>query len=92
MLLCMRVRLCRTSGPCAPSFPNGCPRCLRAVSSRYVYDDLSLEIVCMLMVLIKPNHVEVLPGGLAGIPEGLKRLEEGRVSAVKLVAHPQETA
>ena len=44
------------------------------------------------MASLQPNHVEVLPGGLAGIPEGLKRLEEGRVSAAKLVAHPQETA
>lgn len=40
---------------------------------------------------IKPNNVEVLPGGLAGIPKGLERLKQG-VSAVKLVARPQETA
>lgn len=41
---------------------------------------------------IKPNQVEVLPDGLAGIPEGLKRLEAGQVSLLKLVVHPQETA
>jgi len=40
---------------------------------------------------IKPNRVEVLPDGLAGIPGGLKRLELGQVSRSKLVAHPQET-
>ncbi|OCH89713.1 GroES-like protein [Obba rivulosa] len=40
---------------------------------------------------IKPNPVEVLPNGLAGIPAGLKRIEKGEVSGIKLVAHPQET-
>ena len=40
---------------------------------------------------VKPNKVEVLPGGLAGIPEGLKRMEEDKVSGTKLVARPQET-
>ncbi|EKM58625.1 uncharacterized protein PHACADRAFT_193755, partial [Phanerochaete carnosa HHB-10118-sp] len=38
-----------------------------------------------------PNNIEVLPGGLAGISEGLEKLKKG-VSAVKLVVHPQETA
>jgi len=41
---------------------------------------------------IKPNQVEVLPNGLAGIPEGLKRLEADEVSRLKLVVNPQETA
>ncbi|EJD07036.1 GroES-like protein [Fomitiporia mediterranea MF3/22] len=41
---------------------------------------------------IKPNRVELLPGGLAGIPDGLKRLKENRVSGVKLIARPFETA
>lgn len=41
---------------------------------------------------IKPNKVEVLPNGLKGIPEGLERLYENKVSGVKLVARPQETA
>lgn len=38
----------------------------------------------------QPNQVEVLAGGLKGIPEGLHRLYEGKVSGRKLVAHPQE--
>ncbi|KAK7682603.1 hypothetical protein QCA50_014403 [Cerrena zonata] len=41
---------------------------------------------------IKPNVVEVLPGGLAGIPEGLERMKKDLVSGKKLVAHPTETA
>ncbi|EIW54874.1 GroES-like protein [Trametes versicolor FP-101664 SS1] len=41
--------------------------------------------------LLKPNPVEVLPNGLAGINEGLARLKAGKVSGTKLVAHPQET-
>ncbi|KAI0736269.1 chaperonin 10-like protein [Fomitopsis betulina] len=38
---------------------------------------------------IKPNHVEVVPGGLEGIVDGLQKLKKG-VSGVKLVVHPQE--
>ncbi|RPD72435.1 GroES-like protein [Lentinus tigrinus ALCF2SS1-7] len=38
------------------------------------------------------NQVEVLPNGLAGIPDGLERLKQDKVSGRKLVAHPQETA
>ncbi|RPD59687.1 GroES-like protein [Lentinus tigrinus ALCF2SS1-6] len=41
--------------------------------------------------LLKPNRVEVLPDGLAGIPGGLKRMKNNQVSAMKLIAHPQET-
>ncbi|EPQ52564.1 GroES-like protein [Gloeophyllum trabeum ATCC 11539] len=41
---------------------------------------------------LKPNRVEVLPNGLAGIPDGLKRMENDQVSGVKLIARPQETA
>ncbi|OCH85946.1 GroES-like protein [Obba rivulosa] len=40
---------------------------------------------------IKPMHVEVLPGGLAGVVDGLERLKNNQVSATKLVVHPQET-
>ncbi|PIL35339.1 hypothetical protein GSI_02064 [Ganoderma sinense ZZ0214-1] len=39
-----------------------------------------------------PNKVEILPGGLAGIPGGLDRLEAFKVSGTKLIARPQETA
>lgn len=40
---------------------------------------------------IKPNRVEVVPNGLAGIPGGLERLGNNQVSGVKLVVRPQET-
>lgn len=42
--------------------------------------------------LVQPNRVDILPGGLAGIPAGLERLKNNQVSGVKLVARPQETA
>ncbi|RDX56961.1 GroES-like protein [Lentinus brumalis] len=42
--------------------------------------------------VIVPNKVEVLPNGLAGIPDGLERLKQDKVSGKKLVARPQETA
>ncbi|KAJ6558805.1 GroES-like protein [Mycena vulgaris] len=41
--------------------------------------------------VIVPNRVEKLPNGLAGIVDGLKKLEGNLVSGVKLVAFPQET-
>ncbi|KAH9847268.1 GroES-like protein [Lenzites betulinus] len=40
---------------------------------------------------IKPNPVEVLPNGLAGINDGLARMKAKKVSGTKLVALPQET-
>ncbi|KAF8558736.1 NAD(P)-binding protein [Imleria badia] len=40
---------------------------------------------------LKPNRVEVLPGGLKGIAPGLRRLETNGVSATKLVVRPPET-
>ncbi|KAI0684707.1 medium-chain dehydrogenase/reductase like protein [Cytidiella melzeri] len=40
---------------------------------------------------VKPNRVEVVPNGLAGIPEALEKLKAGKVSATKLVAQPWET-
>ncbi|KZP26163.1 medium-chain dehydrogenase/reductase like protein, partial [Athelia psychrophila] len=39
---------------------------------------------------IKPNNIEVLPGGLAGIDGGLQRLAAKTVSGLKLVARPRE--
>ncbi|KAI0052283.1 GroES-like protein [Auriscalpium vulgare] len=42
--------------------------------------------------VIKGNKVEVLPNGLAGIPDGLARLWTKTVSGLKLVSRPQETA
>ncbi|KAI0351740.1 GroES-like protein [Trametes cingulata] len=41
--------------------------------------------------LIKPNPIEVLPNGLAGIPEGVARLGSNKVSGKKFVARPHET-
>ena len=35
--------------------------------------------------LLKPNPVQLLPGGLERVPEGLRLLEEGKVSGKKLV-------
>ncbi|KAF8343628.1 GroES-like protein [Amanita rubescens] len=39
---------------------------------------------------IKPIRYEVLPNGLAGIPDGLERMEKGLISRLKLVARPHE--
>lgn len=40
--------------------------------------------------IIKPGPFEVLPDGLHGIPEGLRKMREGEAGGVKLVAHPQQ--
>ena len=40
--------------------------------------------------MLQPHKYQIVPGGLGGIVEGLKRLETGQVSGVKLVAHPWE--
>ncbi|OCH83815.1 NAD(P)-binding protein, partial [Obba rivulosa] len=42
--------------------------------------------------IVRPARVEVLPGGLAGVPKGLELLKNDQVSAAKLVVHPQEAA
>ncbi|KAF4614055.1 hypothetical protein D9613_007418 [Agrocybe pediades] len=41
--------------------------------------------------LIKPNNIEVLPDGLAGIESGLTRMAADQISALKLIVHPQQT-
>ena len=41
---------------------------------------------------IRPNHIEVLSGGLRNTTGGLDGLEAGTVSGVKLVVRPGETA
>lgn len=41
--------------------------------------------------VFKPNRVRVVPGGLAGVEGGLKEMEEGKVSAEKLVYRIAET-
>ncbi|KAI0696944.1 medium-chain dehydrogenase/reductase like protein [Cytidiella melzeri] len=40
---------------------------------------------------IKPNNVEIVPNGLAGIPDALEKLKAGKVSATKLVVQPWQT-
>ena len=39
----------------------------------------------------KPNKVELIAGGLKGIPTALERIVSGKVSGVKVVARPWET-
>ena len=39
----------------------------------------------------QPNHIDILPNGLAGIREGLERMQANKVSAVKLIVRPHET-
>ncbi|KAJ3539684.1 hypothetical protein NMY22_g4629 [Coprinellus aureogranulatus] len=41
--------------------------------------------------LIKPQKVDILPGGLPAVKDGLKRIENGQVSAVKMVVRIDET-
>ncbi|KAF8895995.1 GroES-like protein [Infundibulicybe gibba] len=41
--------------------------------------------------LIKPNRVEVLPGGLGAVVGGLEKLGAGQVSGVKLIVKPWDT-
>ncbi|KAJ4478395.1 chaperonin 10-like protein [Lentinula aciculospora] len=40
---------------------------------------------------IKPNRIEMLPSGLAVVPDALLRFMTGGVSGVKLVVNPQDT-
>ncbi|KAI1797058.1 GroES-like protein [Ganoderma leucocontextum] len=59
--------------------------------------DFGVELYSRLTELLRtgaivPNTVEVVPGGLAGIAEGLEKLKENKVSGKKLIARPQETA
>ncbi|THH23065.1 hypothetical protein EUX98_g8110 [Antrodiella citrinella] len=41
---------------------------------------------------LKPNLVEVVPGGLASIPEAFERMKKNQVSGQKLVVRPTESA
>ena len=50
-----------------------------------------LIVINWLYFFFQPNNYEVIPNGLAGIPDGLERLKAGMVSATKLVARPWET-
>lgn len=46
----------------------------------------------MLLTSPQPNRVEVVEGGLSGIPNGLERLFRGDLNGSKLIVRPQETA
>ena len=47
---------------------------------------------CLTHILfVKPNKVELVAEGLKGIPAALERMAGGKVSGVKLVAHPRAT-
>ncbi len=41
--------------------------------------------------LIKPQKITIVPGGLSGVEEGLRRLQDGEVSGEKLVYRISET-
>ena len=57
-----------------------------------VCDICSWSVEYSLVFPCQPNAVEVVPGGLNGIPTGLQKLKNGLVSGRKLVVHPWETA
>ncbi|KAJ6517273.1 chaperonin 10-like protein [Mycena vitilis] len=40
--------------------------------------------------VVVANRIEVVPKGLAGIPDALERMKAGKVGGVKVVAHPQD--
>ncbi|KAF8643143.1 hypothetical protein AX16_009187 [Volvariella volvacea WC 439] len=59
--------------------------------SRHLVEDVYLFIEEWIRNgTIKPNLIEVLPGGLEGIESGLRRLEANQVSGIKLVARLNE--
>ncbi|KIJ39260.1 hypothetical protein M422DRAFT_175459 [Sphaerobolus stellatus SS14] len=67
----------------------------RVYGSPFVHRELGISMYSKLTEFfesgkLKPSPVEVLPNGLAGILPGLQRLEDNKVSAVKLIARPQE--
>ncbi|KAJ7248398.1 GroES-like protein [Mycena rebaudengoi] len=71
-------------------------RLLRAIAGTPAHTAFGKHILKNLPELfekgvIVPNRVEVLPNGLASVPEALERIKAGGVSGVKLVAHPQDT-
>ena len=51
-----------------------------------------INVVTVLNCDIQPNNYELLPGGLAGVPDGLTRLAKNDVSGVKLVARIADTS
>ncbi|KAI0080916.1 medium-chain dehydrogenase/reductase like protein [Panus rudis PR-1116 ss-1] len=41
---------------------------------------------------LKPNQVEIVPGGLTAIPDSVERVRRGQAGSGKLVVRPQETS
>ncbi|KAK1229339.1 hypothetical protein PQX77_007593 [Marasmius sp. AFHP31] len=71
-------------------------KCIFANGFSHIYKEYAYGLAGALGGLlesgvIKPNRVEKVPGGLAGILDGLARLQENKVSGVKLVVDPSET-
>ncbi|KAJ6616471.1 hypothetical protein B0H10DRAFT_1799515, partial [Mycena sp. CBHHK59/15] len=79
------------AGPDVMKFKGDVPFYL-AVPEHTVFGKLIMENLPAMLEkgAIRGNRYEVLPNGLAGILEGLERMEKGGVSGVKLVAHPQD--
>ncbi|KAJ6483815.1 hypothetical protein C8R47DRAFT_1048828 [Mycena vitilis] len=72
--------------------PHSCPAApiplpAHTVFGKYIISELPKLVEKGLIV---PNRIEVLPKGLAGIPDALERMKAGTVSGVKLVAHRQD--
>jgi len=59
-----------------------------AVMTHTAKDEILANLQGLLGKEIKPNRVEVLPGGLKDIENGLNRLNSGGVSGVKLIVNP----
>ncbi|KAJ7501441.1 GroES-like protein [Mycena galericulata] len=56
-----------------------------------LWKTLPKQVADGVIVCCQPNRVEKIPNGLAGIVDGLKKMENNLVSGVKLVVFPQET-
>ena len=64
---------------------------VRLDSRCYVVVGREMRWLTGVLYSMQPNEVEVVPGGLAGVAEGLERLKQNKVSGKKLVVRPQET-
>jgi NADPH:quinone reductase-like Zn-dependent oxidoreductase len=65
------------------------PELLKRESNGKWYVDVLAKILAT--GKIKPNPVHVLPGGLAGVKDGLQYMQEGKVSAQKLTYRIADT-
>ncbi|KZT34760.1 medium-chain dehydrogenase/reductase like protein [Sistotremastrum suecicum HHB10207 ss-3] len=81
--------------PLAQSLDAGSRKVLNVFGNVHAQRPLGISLYSELTNLlqagdIKPNRVELLPGGLSGIPDGLDRMAANKVSGVKLIVHPWE--